>query len=845
MYQNIFVERGKYNKHTVHLWDDEKGYYQFPFKNYAYVKDDINGTIKTIYGDLVKKTTTWTKWDMDAGKIFESDVPLETKVLVDLYFNSDEISTGHREVFFDIEVEMDSGLPDSRNPKNMITAISLYDRPTDEYYVYILDPEKKIKRHKENNEEIIPFEAETDLLVSFLDKWDEIRPTIITGWNIDFFDTPYLYRRMESVLGRVQANRISPIGKVYYSENRSRFFIAGVSSLDYLALYRKFTYTDLPSYSLDAVARHEVKEGKVKYDGSLERLREENLKKFIDYNLTDTKLVVKIDEKMRLLEQVKGICHKGHVPLEDVYYSSRWIEGAMLSFMKSQNLVAPNKRPNAREEMDGEEKYSGAYVKSPEGGLYEWLYDLDFTSLYPSVIMSLNISPETKLGKIADWDSERHYRDKSIKYKIVLLDKEGEVSGDEIDAIAKQNNLGISSNGVIYRQDEKGIIPTILEIWYEDKDRYDKLMKEYGHKGDHEKSEYYSARRNIAKVMLNSVYGVLGLPVFRFFDIDNAEAVTTTGVTLIKYTEKMGNFYYTKETKEEKDYCLYIDTDSVFFPAKPLVEVKYPEVNTEAPDQMTDAILKVCGDVQKVLNSSFDLFAQNFLYLQKHKFDLKQEIIAKSGMWIAKKRYALWIINDSGVPKDKIKYKGLDVVRSNFPEAFRKFMKEVIENILKKTATKDEIDEKIIEFREHSLKAPVLDIAIPTGVKGIKKYSLKKRMQLSSFGNWKKATPAQVKASISYNELIDHFNLQNKYPKIASGEKIKWVYLRENPYQMEGIAFKGYEDPPEIIDFIEKYIDRNKIWEHQLNKKLEDFYSALGWHLPSKQHKKASKFFDF
>lgn len=558
MYQNLFVERIKgdsfsENKTIIHLWDDINGYDSFEYQNYAY-RLNPNGEYRTVFGSNVSKTKSWTKWDFDAGKIFESDIPPETRVLVDLYHDSDESSTGHRLLIFDIEVEVTEGLPDIQEVENEITAISCYDSVADEYSVFILDKNGEIERTKFKNEEIIPFDREEDLLLAFLDKWEEINPTIITGWNIDFFDVPYLYRRIGKVLGESNANRLSPIGIVYFNQNRARFFIAGVSSLDYYMLYRKFTFNDQPSYTLDFISKTELGEGKVEYEGSLDQLRKENINKFIDYSLQDTMLVNKLDKKMNFIELVVGICHKGHVPYEQVYFSSRWIEGAILVYLKKFNLVAPNKDPKGRDLMRNSEgeTFSGAYVKNPKPGKYGWIYDLDFTSLYPSIVMTLNISPETKIGKIDGWNAEDFLNNKNRDYKGWIGDETGTIPGEQLDNVMKTYDYAISANGVLYRKDKKGIIPQILEEWFKDKDNYDKLMKQYGKKGDNDQAEYYKQRRTISKVMLNSVYGVLGLPIFRFYDLDNAAAVTTTGVKLIKYAEKMGNYYYNNIINEDK-----------------------------------------------------------------------------------------------------------------------------------------------------------------------------------------------------------------------------------------------------------------------------------------------------
>ena len=287
MYQNLYIERIKgdvfeHNQLIVHIWDDKRGYETFDFENYAYKKDQ-NGEYRSIYGDRVSKVNTWTKWDVEGGKILESDVPIETRILVDNYGDSDDISKAHVVLFFDIEVEVTDGLPDINKAYNKITSISFYDSATDEYYVYILDEENALKHRRNGNEEIIPFSNEEDLLSAFINKWDEIRPTIITGWNVDGFDIPYLYTRLKRVLSSYEAKRLSPLGIVKYFERRGRYFIAGVSVLDYLAMYKTFTYTMLPSYTLDAVARHEIGEGKVVNPyATLNELKEKNPNLFIE-----------------------------------------------------------------------------------------------------------------------------------------------------------------------------------------------------------------------------------------------------------------------------------------------------------------------------------------------------------------------------------------------------------------------------------------------------------------------------------------------------------------------------------------------------------------------------------
>jgi len=834
VYQNIFVERIKEEKkEIIHLWDDITGYTCFDFERYAYKKSEY-GDRKTLFGENVNIVKQWSKYDLDNGLIYESDISPETRTLVDLYYESDSISVNHRIIYFDIEVEVTEGIPNSKLAENTITAISLYCDSINEYYVYILDDNVKHIRNK--NEEIVPFSTEEDLLLAFLSKWREMNATIITGWNIDNFDVPYLYNRIKNVLGEDYANKLSPIDIVHYNDTRNRFFIAGISSMDYLSLYKNYTYTALPSYNLDAVSREELNEGKISYEGNLNDLKINNIDKFIEYSLHDTRLIVKLNQKLNFITLAQGICHKGHVPYEDIYYSSRWIEGAMLAFMKKKGIVSPNKKQENKELMEDRDSFSGAYVKSPESDLYHWLYDLDFTSLYPSIIMSLNISPETKIGKLENWDAEQYIKNEDVVYTGYLGKDKIQINKAELQHILNHYKFAISSNGVMYNMETRGMVPLILDEWFKEKDNFDSLMKQYGNVGDKEKSQYYKQRRTITKVMLNSVYGVLGLPIFRFYDIDNAAAVTTTGVTLIKYTEKMGNWYYNNILKTNTDYCIYMDTDSVFFQAIPLVKHFYTIDETDS-QKIAEDVLKITSKVQSFLNNSFKLFSQKFLNIEQHRFNIKQEVIARSGIWTAKKRYALWIINEDGIAKDKIIPKGLDIVRSSFPTLFKGFLKEILSDILK-GVSKEIIDNKILQFRKQSKTSPIEKISIPTSVKNIIKYGTKPDSKSKTFQNWSKGAPAHVKAAIAYNEFINFYNLQKKYAPIYDGEKIKWVYLKQNQYGLEGIAFKGYDDPPQIMEFISMYIDRLKIFDRVLLNKLEDFYSAMKWGIPPLQQNK-------
>ena len=843
MYQNIFVKRNRTGV-EVHLWDDKVGYQKFNHKSYAYLKSS-SGTYRSVYGDKLKKVNYWTQEDLENGRVFESDVPLETRVLVDRYGDTDETSQGHKEIFFDIEVEVKDGFPEPSKAENKITSIALYDKISDEYFVFIL---ADISKYQKNNVYVQSFKSEEELLQRFYQKYLEINPTILSGWNIDGFDIPYLYNRTTRILGKQFANALSPIGEVYYNDRQKKFKIAGVSCLDYLGLYKLFTYNQQSSYRLDFIGQLEVGIGKIEYEGSLDDLYKNDIKKFIEYNLNDVIIVKALDDKLKFIELARGVSHVGHTPYEDINFSSRYLEGAILVYLKKIGVIAPNKKILQKGSFSKDEKFSGAYVKDPVPGKYDWVYDLDLTSMYPSVIMTLNISPEMKVGKLEGWNSEEYFKGTKKSYSFSVDGKVKKVMDNkELKQLFEKHKVSISSNGILYRNNKKGLIPVLLEKWFDERVEYKRLMKKYGEEGDKEKQGYFKRRQHVQKIILNSLYGVLGLPVFRFYDVDNAEATTTTGQDLIKFTERIANKYYNDKLGDKEDYCIYTDTDSVFYSALPLVKKDYPDVDITNEKFMTEKILETAGIVQDFINKSYDLFSKKFLNCDTHRFDIKQECVAKSAFWVTKKRYGQWIINDGGETCDKLDVKGLDIVRSNFPPAMRDLMTQVLKDILG-NVDKDEVDEKIMNFKKSMKKQSIYDISLPTGVKGLQKFTDKRHVNKKIYGNggvfttMYKGTPVHVKASIRYNDLLDFYKLNN-VEKIKNHSKIKWVYLKSNPLGIEALAFKGYDDPDKILDFIKENIDYEKLYKGALEKKIKMFYEALGWELPVDKANTLDRFF--
>jgi DNA polymerase elongation subunit (family B) len=848
MYQNIFYER---QRNLIHLWDDLRGYTAFPYKKYAYVKDP-NGQYTSMHGDRLTKIYKWEKEDSE--ELFESDVPETTRVLVDLYGN-DTPSKGHIVFTFDIEVEMHSGLPNIEKAENEITSIAAYDDASKEYHVFVVDKKGKVKGKSFNKDgrpvHVHVFDTERALLMGYLTYYEGVNPTIWTGWNIDFFDVPYLFNRIKNVCGENHANRLSCIGKTYWSPYRKRYSIAGISIMDYIGLYKRYNFGLESSYTLNHIATKELGRGKVEYEGSLDDLFENDLEKFIEYNIVDVELVVALDAKLQFIDLSRAICHSGFTPYEDYIFSSKYLEGACLAYLKKKGLVAPNKPRGHKDKLAeqteaGEEKFIGAYVKEPIVGKYDWIYDLDLTSLYPSIIMTLNISPETKVGKIANWDPDAWVRGEDGEYTIVGKTKQYTYNRKELEEVIRDSQLGVAANGVLYTQKKPGLIADILDTWFKQRVEFRKLEKKYGEAGDTEKYEFYGKRQLVQKILLNSMYGVLGLVAFRFYDIDNAEAVTITGQTVIKKTAEMANMKYWKELGTKDDYNVYIDTDSIYMMAEPLVKHRYPEYKTFDQTRMASEVNTIAEETQSFLNKFYDMLSERFFCIpkEKHRFEIKKEYISKAGFWVAKKRYAQWMILKNGIPCDKLDVKGLDVVRSSFPKSFQDYMSGMLKDILMGKSN-DEINEGLLTFKKSLPDLPINKIAKGGAIKELSKYDNGKWKKGSPVAEFEKGTPAHVKAGISYNRLLKFFNCPYKHEPIRDGDKVKWVYLKNNPLGIEGLAFKDYNDPKEIMEFINTYIDREGIYKAELENKLDDFFTALKWEMASADSQNAKKFFDF
>lgn len=820
MYSSVFYD---YKTNLLHIWDDTIGYFNKKYQRYAYIRN-TNGEYTTLFGERASKIYSGFDRYRDTS-LFESDISPEIRYIIDNYTHKIKPSKQNI-MFFDIETEIDdNGFPDIDRASQMIISICFFLTSQKRYTIFAYDPDRKINKDKivTKDTELRIFDSEMDMLKSIIYFISHSRQTIMSAWNGEGFDVPYLIRRIERILGREWISKMSPINLALTRKgirDSIKWRFAGFSLLDYLAIYKKFNYAEKSSYKLDDIAFDEIGQKKLEFSGSLRDLWTDDRTSFIEYNKRDVKLLVDMEEKLRFLELAVTLSHICHIPYESVFSPLRLVDSAILTYLKEKDIIAPSRIDTDQYNI----RFTGAYVKDPQIGLYEWVYDLDFASLYPSTIISLNLSPETKITKIDKWsinDSDD---------TVYLLNKK-EYTKKEIREICKENNLSVSANGVVFQMDQRGIFSEIIDKWLSERSKRKDLMKKFSSEGNITQQRKYNTSQLAFKVLANSAYGVIATPYYRFFDLDLAEAITLTGQAVIKYSQEILNKYYNEKLQTNQDYVLAIDTDSLFASILPLLD-------NEKGD-MEDKKEKI-DQIQNYINREIETFARDDIFINtdifKHRWVLKQEIIADTALFIAKKRYGLHIIDKEGVAKDELDVKGIDIVRSSYSVLFKQFLKKILIQIFNKK-TKEEIDIYILDFKKFIKSRTIEEIATPTGVKNITKFKTRN-------GQFKKRTPVHVKASINFNKWIDDNNLSKKYNKINNGSKIKWIYLNSHLSGMSEIAFLTEDGiPKELEEYIKDKINFTRLLESSIDSKVMIFYNALGWSKPINPQNTLARFF--
>jgi DNA polymerase elongation subunit (family B) len=570
MYKNCYIQRGEeWNHYRVHLWTDE-GYSEEEFQNYGFQEcSPSQATHRGLRGEPLKQVFNWGKNTPGMHWADHSRGNIHTKFLIDKYGDNDTPSITHREVFFDIEIEIGGALTQDyiKSAPKPVTSIAYWDKQLDEWEIIILDKTGEIKEELRENKRITPVKRETDLLSIFLDRMDAIQPDILVGYNSDFFDIPYLYYRIKNTLGNRYANRMSPINIVeerFWDEDMP-IRIAGVASLDYMRLHKKYSFKDEPSYKLDALGEKYVDQKKIEYEGSLDRLFREDKEKFIEYNFVDVLILKKLDEKFKYIDLTKNLAHKGKVLYEEVYQSSRIHDGAISSWLISNGIIPPNKDANPLTKKN----YAGGYLFCPRTGIYKYMFDEDLTSLYPSIIMSLNIGKETYVGRVLDlMDDRNNHLGLNDLEKILAEDPEKTLPVEspqrnqkyipvkDIVNKIKTNNLAITANGVMFRTDRKSVLSVILDKWFQERVEYKGLMKKAYKSGNKKEGELNHLKQYTMKILLNSLYGATALASFRYGNVILSEGITLTGQRIIQESALFTNTHMNKVMRGEVNLAL-------------------------------------------------------------------------------------------------------------------------------------------------------------------------------------------------------------------------------------------------------------------------------------------------
>ena len=859
-YKNCYAVRepDNWGYWNVHLWTDE-GYSVESFQNYGYQEcNEHQSTHRGLKGEPLKKVTSWDKNAIDLHYADHTRGNIHTKFLIDKYGTDDTPSTTHREVFFDIEIEMGGALTPEyiKQAPKPITSIAWYDKQEDKWAIVILDKTGEIKPGIQDGREIIPVKRENDLIEVFLTRMEAIKPDILIGYNSDYFDIPYIYYRIKNRLGERIAKRLSPIRVVeerdprWYPDQPIR--IAGVASLDYMRLHKKYSFQQEPSYKLDSLGEKYVGQGKIEYDGSLDRLFAEDKQKFIDYNFVDVLILKKLDEKFQYIDLTKNLAHKGKTSYEEVYQSSRIHDGAISSYLLSENIIPPNKDHNPFRK----DTYAGGYLFCPKTGIYNYMFDEDLTSLYPSIIMSLNIGRETFLGRIVT-SNDRDNRLGLNDLKEMEPDREFEIENlkrqvktmtvKQLIELIDKNNLAISANGVMFRTDKPSTLSIVLSKWFDERVEYKNAMKKAFKAGDKKEGQLNHLRQYTMKILLNSLYGATALPTFRYGSILLSEGITLSGQRIIQdsgtfinqeaeKTLQTGKDIYQIKTTPTQRYedcssvVVYEDTDSCYVNAEPLLNKIYPNFNELEEIDKSNKLEALSLDYQDRINEYYVELAKDAFNVpsDKNRLEMKTECTIRSAFFSGKRRYAQYITKKEGVPCDEIDVKGLDFKKSNFPPLFREFFESILHKILF-GETREKIDQQILEFKDSLDDRDFTVISKPTGVRGIDKYLAAPATAGCIFSTFENKAPVGVKAAVRYNDLLKFKGLDKKHTQIVEGDKIKWVYLRDNPYKIDTMGFLDFDIPPKIREFIEEYVDKSRSFDTILKNKLESFYQDLGW----------------
>ena len=724
-----------------------------------------------------------------------------------------------RIAYIDIECGSEHGFPNIRLANEEVLAISI--KIDDEFKTYACgeyNPPSYVKYIKCENEE--------QLLTEFVNDWMTDYPDIVTGWNTRFFDIPYLVNRICNVLGNKMADKLSPWGWLRENEinlmggrKQQVYELVGISSIDYMDCYTKFTYRNHESFALNHIAYVELGEKKLDYSevSTLHELYKTNFQKYIDYNVKDVLLVERIEKKLKVMEMVISLAYMAKINFNDVFSPVKMWDMIIYNHLREQKIAIPQKR---LENKSG--AYEGAYVKDPKIGRHKWVCSFDLNSLYPHLIMQYNISPETLKGIYREARKDNSGHNVMVES---MLNKEDDLS------FLEEQNLTMTPNGALYTRDKQGFLPSLMEEMYTNRVKYKKQMIEEEKKGSKADPNVIAHLHNLQlnlKIALNSAYGALGNQWFRYYNESNAEAVSVAGQLSIRWAERAVNDYLNGVLKTDgSDYVIASDTDSLYVDLSSLVEI----VKLEDTDKTIKFMDGVCeGKIEGVIEKCYEELAE-YVHAFQQKMVMKREVLADVGIWTAKKHYILNVHNSEGVQyeKPKLKIMGIEAVKSSTPESVRNALKEAFKIVV--NGTEDDVINFIENYRKQFNDLAPEEVSFPRSVKGLAKYR-------DSATIYRKSTPLHVKGSLIYNMMLEKNKLIKKYPKIQEGEKIKYTYLKEpNPTGDSAIAMLG-ELPKEFN--LEDYIDYDRQFQKSFLDPMRGILDTIGW-----DHERRSTIMDF
>ena len=800
--------------------DGQKKIYKEEYQPTLYVKSKKESKWKTLEGDNVEPIQPGTirdcrefykKYDGVDGFPIYGNERYVYQYISDKYpeeeikFDISKISL----VTMDIEVQAEEGFPDPESCSEEMLTISIQDNATKQIITWGRKPytpsQKNVTYHHH--------EDEVAMLNAFLYWWSNNTPDVITGWNVRLYDIPYLCGRISRIMGEKKMKLLSPWGLVsqdeaYISGRKFNVYdIAGLTTLDYLELYKKFTYKAQESYRLDYIAQVELGQKKLDHSefNTFKDFYRGNWKKFVDYNIIDVELVDRLEDKMKLIELALTMAYTAKVNYVDVMYQVRMWDTIIYNYLKRRNIVIP---PKDRSEKDS--KFAGAYVKEPKPGKYDWVVSFDLNSLYPHLIMQYNISPETLVD-------EKH---PSATVDRILEEKL---------SFEMYKDYAVCANGAMYRKDVKGFLPELMEKMYAERVIFKKRM--LAAKQEYEKNPSKTLEKEIArcnniqmakKISLNSAYGAIGNQYFRYYKLANAEAITMSGQTSIRWIENHMNGYLNNLLQtEDVDYVIASDTDSIYINFGPLVDKFFSNVNGDKAKLVT-ILDKICQDkLEPFIEKSYQELA-TYVNAYAQKMQMKRENIADRGIWTAKKRYILNVWDSEGVRYEdpKLKIMGIEAVKSSTPAPCRKMIKDALNLMM--GGTEDEVIDFIDAARTKFKKMPPEDIAFPRTVSDVNKHK-------SSATIYGKGTPIHVRGALLYNHYVKEKHLDTKYSLINNGEKIKFLYLKKaNPIRENVISF--IQDFPVELG-VDKYIDYDLQFDKAFLEPVKVILDAIGWNV--------------